>query len=429
MRPAATRPARLAPWLLLTLACASNTAQAQTLAQDQAGPGALQPEWQTRISSFSAVYGAGAEGGTDKPRSLTELRLQQRLALTPAPGQRLVAEVDVLADSTGTAQGVQALPTRSERPRVASLGEAYYRYDRDNWRITVGRQRFDWATTDTVSPSDLLNPRDWSDITRVRKLAVPALSLRVGDGTALELVLTPGGQSILPQGRWQTALPAGVTRAAQDKAGSQAAARLSGNWWQTDLSLVAYRGPSYAPAAALDLSATGARLRPYYDEVHAISAGLAREVFEGSVLRAEWGRFKQQRGDDFDQWVTSLDREFTGLLGRRDSLYVLAQFQSEQRRREGQNLPGWWDFRRVFNNSLMARAQYSPGDDGRWQLLLEGTWQRTTRQRYTRLVLKHRLAPALEAELGVASIAGQAGSFWGSYAPSNQAFVALHWQL
>lgn len=353
--------------------------------------------------------------------------------------------LDAQADTDGQAQGTQAWSTqRQQRPALA-VGNAYlqqtWHHGAGTWRVRLGRQTLDWATTDTVSPLDPINPRDWSDLSRVRKRPLPALSLR-WDGTTpygapatAEWVATPGGQGLLPQGTWQQPLPPGVVLAPTARPGHQLGMRLTTQQGDNDLSLVLYRGPALSPSVRVDVPATASAgtgaasvsLHPAHDTVHLWGLGLTRPVAEGSMLRLEWARQRQSAGDDFDTLVASVDHELNGLLHPRDTVYLLLQGQWEKVHERGQPQPdGWWDFRRVFRHHAMARLQYQPADT-RWLWTVETTLHPASRQHYLRVAAQYRLNPQWQVTWGVVSAHGPKGSFWGSHQGGRQAFAELVW--
>lgn len=424
---------RVAAWLLLP-GLASGAA-AQKAEPDPPGGGTVSQS--TRVEAWVTAHPHG--------QAVAEGRLSQRLTWQDeaAPGQgpgawRASVSWQAQADTRGLAHGVQGASThRQTRPALA-LEDAYLQHTvatgAGQWRMRLGRQTVDWATTDTVSPLDALNPRDWSDLSRVRKRPLPALSLQwsgasdTGAPSTAEWVATPGGQALLPQGAWADALPAGVALRPTRPPDHQLGLRLTTQAGETDLSAVAYRGPALSPSATLAADGPGSLvLQPAHDTVHLWGVALTRPVAEGSLLRLEWARQRQARGDDFDTLVASVDHEWNGLLHPRDTLHLLLQGQWEHVRRTGQpQPPGWWDFRRVFQHHALLRLQYQPVDP-HWQWTLEATLHPATRQRYARLAAQHRLNPSWQLHAGLVQVKGERGSFWGGHRNGRQAFAGLVW--
>ncbi|NJM44508.1 MAG: hypothetical protein HC858_12065, partial [Brachymonas sp.] len=315
----------------------------------------------------------------------------------------------------------------------ALLREAWYRVQSGQWQVTTGLQIFDWSVTDTISPSDLLNPRDWRDVTRPRKQPLPALAIRREGEHGFEWVLSPGGRSAqLPQGAWQQPLPAGLSLAdpVYAKSHMQTALRYTHQWAGTDLSAVAYRGHAYSPTTRLSFDSKGhTYLQPTHDRLDTLSFGATRQIAAGSIARAELARFRQQGSASFVQAVLSIDHEFSGMLNKQDSLYALLQWQAD--RNMGQapaTLPGSYDFRRLFNRQFLTRLQYKPNDSERWQFNLEASLDPKGQQGFMRSSVKHRVNDQLEAEFGWLHLHGSTGSFWGQYAANKRLSFSLNWK-
>lgn len=321
--------------------------------------------------------------------------------------------------------GPAALWDNQGRPPVISLQRAYLGFAHDEWLVRVGKQVFDWSQTDTISPADLVSPRDWSDITRVRKLAAPAVSVRYGGETSLEAVWLPRQEpSYLPEGDWLP-LPSGVSMAPPRRSQQQQyALRAAGNWRRTDWSAVLYRGHSIAPALEL---APGPSLQPIYRPLRAAAITAAREVADGQIARLEIARYRQPDGS-FVQYVASLDKEVGDWLSDGDTLYVIAQYAGGTRRAGAVDGLGWPDFRRVLERSVMVKASYDPRSDQRSLLEFTAVWNVEDHGRYAKLAWQRRLADALTIGLAGEVIDGRPGSFWGRYRANDRAMLELSWR-
>lgn len=348
-----------------------------------------------------------------------ETRWQQQLSWKQAGEQQWRLELEGL----WRARGVQE----------ARLGQAFYRHRQGGWQWTVGRQVYDWSVTDTVSPSDLLNPRDWRDPTRSRKIALPSLSLRYAQAAHhLELVFSPGATaSRLPDGVWAPALPAGISLLPVQHAAHQAqlGLRWRGPALGGDTSLVLYRGHSPAPTAVWAQTDTGGpALQPLQDRLNALALGHVRELGAQSLLRLEWGMNRARRSDSFSQWVAGIEQTLNGPGA--DDWHLLVQWQGEYAVRRCPETPqGWWDFRRLFNHQMLARVQQQTDDSEAWRLSLEGSWKPGERQRFIRLEAQRRLNSQLELTLGAVAIAGQPDTFWGPYQRLSRWTASLLWRL
>lgn len=307
---------------------------------------------------------------------------------------------------------------------VASLRRAYAGLRGADWQIRVGKQVFDWSQTDTVSPADLLNPRDWSDITRVRKLAAPAASLRYGGQTSVEVVWLPQQQpSYLPAGAWLPPAAAGL-QAPQRANGSQTGVRLAGNWMQADWSAIVYRGHSTAPALALE---PGPRLRTWFQPLRAAALTLARQAGDSQVARLEVARY-QQAGGGFIQYVASIDKETGDWLHAGDTLYAIVQYAGSTQRAQAVDRLGWPDFRRVLEQSIMFKASYDPDSNQRSLVELSGVWNTQAHDSYWCASWQRRAGNALTVTIAGLAMRGQPHTFWGAYRGNNRVTLELSWK-
>jgi hypothetical protein len=318
----------------------------------------------------------------------------------------------------------------ADRPAVASVQQAYLSYRQDGWQVRAGKQVFDWSATDTISPADLINPRDWSDITRVRKLAVPALSVRYGYQTSVEWLWLPRQQvSYLPAGAWLPPSVSALLQGAQQRAREgQQGVRLNGNWRQTDWSLVCYRGHSTAPDLALTAGAQGPALQAFYQGLHAQALTLARQVSDKNMMRMEVAHYKQANGVNFVQYVLGGDQEFGDLLHDGDALYALLQYADSTQHGTLRNALGWPDFRRVLERNVQVKLSYDPQSDRRQLVELTGTTNRIMHDSYWQLSYQRRLASGLSVTAGLGIASGPDGSFWGQYRDQRRATLQWNWR-
>lgn len=311
-------------------------------------------------------------------------------------------------------------------PPAASLQRAYVAYLDGDWQLRAGKQIFDWSQTDTISPADLLNPRDWSDITRIRKLAAPALSLRYGGRTSMEAVWLPRQQaSYLPQESWMPQAAAALLAPHQQAgAGSQAGVRVAGNWLQTDWSAVFYRGHSIAPDL---LPAPGPSLLPIYRPLSATAVTLARQVSDSRIARLEVARYRQPNGS-FIQYVASIDKERGDWLHDGDTLYTIVQYAGSTQRANAVDALGWPDFRRVLEHSLMFKASYDRHSDQRRVVELSGVWNTEAHDSYWRMSWQERVGDAVTVTVAGINMRGEPHSFWGRYAGNDRLTLQMNWK-
>ena len=367
------------------------------------------------------------------PRAAThsqaELRWTPQWSGAPADGWRWLLAPELAASTPALQQG--AAPWRDgDAPAALRLQQAYIGYRAEQWQLRVGKQVFDWSQTDTISPADLLNARDWSDITRVRKLGVPALSLRYGNQTSVEWVWIPSPSvSMLPAGPWLPGAVASLLSPQQQRPdGGETALRLVGNWQQTDLSLIWYRGHSKAPDLALHAAPQGAALQAYYPDLQAQVLTLARQVGAQNIARLELARYRQSGGVDFLEYVASIDQELSGVANDADTLYFLLQAADSNDRASARNALGWPDFRRVLERNVQFKASYDPHSNRHQLFELTGTWNRGAHDRYWQLSYQRRLGEHLSATLGLAVASGRADTFWGAYRDTNRVYLNWVWR-
>lgn len=287
-----------------------------------------------------------------------------------------------------------------------------------SWEVRAGRQIFDWSQTDTISPADAINPRDWSDITRVRKLAVPALSARYGGQVSVEAVFVPQQQSShLPAREW---LPRDVSAALAQRQATpdeaQYAVRMSGNWRQADWGLVWYRGHNSSPLLRL---AEGARLQPYYARQRMLAFTGARQVGEANVLRLELAR-----REGAYRYVASLDQEWSDALADGDTLYGIVQYAGSTRR----HAAPWPDFNRVLEHSVMFKLNYDPQSAGRTVVEASGVFNTRERDSLWQVSLRQRVGAAVTVTVAGVVMRGSAGSFWGRQRGNQRGTVQVEFR-
>ncbi len=324
----------------------------------------------------------------------------------------------------GSTAGVD-LWSNADQPSALRLQQAYLGYRNGDWQVRAGKQVFDWSQTDTVSPADLLNARDWSDITRVRKVGVPALSVRYGYQNSAELVWIPRQQvSMLPTGPWLPGNVAAMLAPAQQHAdGGQLGLRLSGNWLQSDLALVLYKGYSNAPDLALEQLGGRPVLRAFYQPLQAQVLTLSRQVSQQNILRVEVAHYRQGEGKSFIQGVASVDQEMSSLFKEGDTLYALLQYSDSNRRDTAVNALGWPDFRRVLEQNVQLKLNYDPQSDRRQLVEFSATVDRHQHDAYWQLSYQRRLHDKLSVTVGISHPSGSAGTFWGQYRDNRRAYL------
>jgi hypothetical protein len=397
-------------WIVMAVSALTTIpSMGQVIAEAEASAWRVQPR--IELSSYSAGSLRGSMGSQQEWIAQPQLKIQH---------------------DNGQSVQLSARLERSRHGEQHEMQEAWWRLQQDAMDIRLGWQVFNWATTDTVSPGDVFNPRDWRDPTRPRKRAVPALSVQIESEHQWQAVLGHAQTvSLLPAHAWRQSAPVPLQNAAPRYASdaTQAALRYTSNWRGTDVNALLYRGHAYAPLAQLGATPAGLpQIEPQHDRLNAVALGFTRQVAVGTLLRAEWVTFKHAQTQSFTQAAINLDHEWADILQRQDSLYLLAQYQAD--RNIGATrpaLPGSFDVRRIFDRQWLARLQYKPRGDERWLMMLETSLDPQRRQRLSRASVQHRPTDALQLELGWIGVRGDPGSFWGQYGAQSRWFVQASW--
>ncbi|MBH9552711.1 hypothetical protein [Inhella gelatinilytica] len=289
-----------------------------------------------------------------------------------------------------------------------------------SWQWRLGRQVWAWALTDTVSPGDLVNPRDATDPTRPVHRALWGGTVRWQSGAAeLEALLARSEAAPLPHGAWAMPLPPGLVWAQPASPGGLLALRAR---WRTaegaEWRWVAAHGPSVAPV----LSATPNGLQAWQPRQHSLVLQALRPLDGQSFIRAELARFwkganGESGGAAFTQWVLSVDREWAWGEG---SVYGLLQWQDSRGERSSLGP----DLRRALDGQWLGRLQWR-GDDGR-QLQLEAVGRRG--ESLLRIAWIQSWAGQWETEAGWQAVEGRSGQFWHAWAVNDGAYVRLRWR-
>lgn len=374
-----------------------------------------------------SLWTAHAPRGAD--HALGELHWKHRIDTTFATDWHATVEPEFLVRSYQERSRTVAWGP-VDPPASVALRQASLAWRKDTWQVRAGSQFFEWNQTDLISPADLVNPRDWSDITRTRKLAVPAVSVRHGYQTSLEWVWIPRPlASWLPAGPWMPVETSSLLAPSQQRPhGDQHAFRLTGNWRQTDWSFVLYRGHSTAPDLAMDATSPRPRLFAWYQPLRAAAVTAARQLTSSNVLRAELGHYRQPLGSDFTQVVVSADHEKSGLLEDDDMLYLLLQYAGSNRHDTVRNTLGWPDFRRVLERSVSFRLAYDFRSDQRDVIEINGAWNRKQHDRYWQVSYQKRLAGNTSLTVGIDAMNGREGSFWGRYRDNGRVWLQTSWK-
>jgi hypothetical protein len=393
------------------------------------GAFALETRFNGTLETFGAAYTRHIVGTEDL---YGELLVRPKLTLIPTEQLLLVVSADLRRDSAGYTQGIlHGVPDKEPRRATLGLREAYLEYVSSSVRLRVGNQVFDWSVTDTVSPADNLAPRDWTDIIRWERRALPAADVRIGTDSYLEATAIPFFMpSRLPpaNSRWERTLDSGVSYGSPEYPMSdnpQLAVRAGTTWNSIDLGASLYHGFSFSPFWKPELSSAGVTLHPYYvrEQVYALSA--AKEI-EGFNARFETGLFDQQGADDFMQFVFGLDREFGNVFRPSDSFYTLLQYSDEVVfKKENPYGVNAYDLRRILTKSIIGKFRYSFDDSKEWSLKLEGSYNFEHHDSYLQLAIAWKRG-SLETELGGDLFYGKKDTFFGGYGLNERMYCKMN---
>ena len=379
--------------------------------------------WETKIESSLEIRGAGyMQKKTGTEDGYADIRFLPKITLMPSDKFLLYFEPEIMIGTKGFAGVERDIVDNNTRKPIIGLREAYGEYNRNSVRLRVGKQLFtSWSVTDTVSPMNNINLRDMLDIVWWRYLAVPAVDLKIGGNTFLEAVVIPWitpSKLLLPGSRWERDL-GGLQLADQNlrsRNNAQYALRAGTIVNGFSLAVSYYRG--YFSSYRLD----GMILTPTYqpEEVYAASVN---EGVAGFNLRAEAGYFNQTGDDKFIQYVVGADRQWSQLFRLTDSLFVLAQYCGEKITQVN-NPTGLStiDFRRIFKNSIMAKAEYTPNENGPWRLRLEASCNLSDSDLYVQPSIGWR-QDKYEIKTGIDLFVGPKESFFGGYRDNNRLFA------
>jgi hypothetical protein len=385
-----------------------------------------------RIEMFGAGYLYNKEGSK---KEYGEIRFLPEVMVTFGRFSAYCMG-DFQQDTDEYANGCVDDIIEEEQRWAGNIKEVYIEYisyiSDDLCWLRFGKIIFDWAATDTVSPSDNINPRDWKDVIRREKVGLPAVSVRYGRDTFIEAVYLPFfSPSKLPEGRWKRDLPLGLVGGEQEilsRGHPQFAVLVGTIAWDCDLGASFYKGYSYSPSFKLEpISVSAAELIPVYcsEEVYALSAAKSIAGFD---FRAEAGYFRQENEDDFIQCVLGADREWNEVFGLTDTLYVLVQYVDEEETQHDAPVPfKTIDFRRVFNNAAMGRIKYSPDGD-KWSFKLEGSYNFSEKDYYIQPSVGWEKAN-FEIEGGIDVLGGPKDSFFGGYNRNDRTYIKIVWHF
>lgn len=376
------------------------------------------------IETFGAVY-SGKRAGANN--TAAELRFRPKITLTTADSLIINLETDFRLDSYIQPGPPERFVTENNHRSLANIREGYIEYGQD-LKFRIGKQLFNWCTTDTICPNDNLAPKDWNDILRPERISLIALDAKYGTDNFLEVVLTPWlVPTKLPENktRWSNELPTSLIMS-DDYLGKhnqfQLGVRGNLNIESLDLGATYFHGYSNSPRLIIQAtSPTELQLIPEYYLEDVFGLSLSKNVGNYG-FRLEAGYFSQQGADNFLQYVIGLDREWTNVFNETDNFYCLLQYGNEAIL--DHNSAKQLDMRRVLNNALLSRLRYTFSDSSRWSFTLENSFNLGQHDSYLEPSLVYK-GSDYEIKAGLDLLFGTKDTFFGSYRDNNRLFTLL----
>jgi hypothetical protein len=355
-----------------------------------------------------------------------ELLLPITLTFPEHPSWSIVAEPRIRFDSESLAAGTDH-PHKRDRS-IVGVEEAYIEYLQGKWEIRAGYQIADWSVTDTVSPSDNMNPLDLSLIPEWERRSVPMATIRYGYNTYAEVAVKPFfSPTILPEYRWKKETP-GVssTESREEENDPQVGVRVGTTWKRTDLQLSFYHGYANNPYGKMvERTLRGIEAQPRFSEEDVVSLGVVRDLPIWRLLgRLDAGYFHQDHGDNFLQYVVGAEKNWQNVASPGDRIFTLLQFCGEEVTNENEEVMELTDFRRIFKNSLIGKAHYQFGRGSPWKIKLRGSYNLEEGDSFLEPVLQWEKGQ-WKAETGFQIVSGPKDTFWGQYGDNDCAFLKL----
>ena len=344
------------------------------------------------------------------------------------PSFRLVADPQLQVDSEGIASGVRSVVDERER-KIVDAREVFMEYIKNKWEFSLGWQIKDWSITDTVSPSDNLNPLDLAIIPEWERKPAPMASLRYGYDNFVEIAVKPFFTSpILPEFRWRSPRTPGVNILSpkEEEDRFDFGVRVGGLAYRTDWQVTFYSGYADNPyGEIMGSSAPGIKVKPRYSREQVASLGIVRNLPLLNVLgRGEIGYFHQDKGDNFIQYVVGAEKYWQNLIGAGDELFALLQFSAEDVTDKDSDIIRLSDFRRIFDDAFIGKVHYQFGQNSPWKLKLRGSWNIEDEDSFVEPAVEYKRRK-WKLEVGTWLVTGPDDSFWGQYDRNDSIFSRL----
>jgi hypothetical protein len=343
---------------------------------------------------------------------------------------QLIAEGDFQCDTDGLATGIVDDYPENENLWSVRFTEFYIQYVNNNLQIDIGKKIYDWSLTDTISPSDNISPREWTELTNWERIGVPSLGIRLGSTSFIEFVYLPyftPSKIQKNQDRWAPSVPSNVswsdTKLIQ-KQTDQFASRIGTTWNSFDLAITYFNGASTSPSYKITPDLNSALIEPKYFKEEVISITGAREIMT-CVARTEIGYFNQDGEEDFIQYVIGVDKDWPNLFIHGDSLYTMIQYCDEpwSDNTRQSNFSKSNDYRRLFNNSILGKIDYSFNSE-KINFIIDYSYNLNKFSNYIEPMIKFILNDT-DIEIGLTIFQGDKNTFFGNLNDRDRIFLRL----
>lgn len=248
---------------------------------------------------------------------------------------------DIRWESDDRAHQIVVIPyarvdTRDDARTHVDLREAFYRYNADNWALTVGAVKVFWGRTESRHLVDIINQTDAvEDIDEEDKLGQPMVNLTLLNswGTVDLFVMSGFRTRTFPgiHGRARFELPVDTQREIILRDGNRGAidiaARYShyvGNW---DFGLSVFHGTSREPRFSIDQAA--GNILPVYDKI--TQGGIDLQYTKDAWLWKLEAIVREGQGDTFAAVVGGFEYTLYQVFGSEADLGLLAEYQYDGR--------------------------------------------------------------------------------------------------
>lgn len=385
------------------------------------------------VSQRGFIEGQGywfpEETATDTDRFVGDLLVREEVVLRPAGWLRLVAGVELRANSHDQVEDEWRLDLEDRgrlRPRAAVRALAA-NLTAGRFRLEAGKQFVRWGRADIIYPTDRFAPRDYMNVVDTELLPIIAAraSLQVGSET-FEAVwspqLTPSRLPLLDQ-RWSPIPPAlPVTEVESDiPNGAQYGARWRHTGSRIEAALSYFDGFNHQPDIDVRTrpEILGVELRRVYPEIRMIGADMGLPMpwltvkIEGAYIEST-----SETSDDYVLYVVEIERQ----LGSWVLDVGYAGEEILERRVAFTFSPD-----RGLARSIIGRASWA--EDPRRTLIVEGAVRQGGGGYYGKVEYSQALGQHWRWTVAIAGLGGDPDDFLGQYRRNSHVAAGLRYSF